>query len=1341
MSFNHTNTSRETTEDEGLTPRGSKRQRLNDTIYTHGSTLAALSHEKYTVGWICALPIEMSAAVAMLDETHQGLPRADEDTNTYTLGRVAAHNVAIACLPSGYYGNNNAAAVATNMRRTFPCMRLCLMVGIGGGAPGKADIRLGDVVVSEGVLQYDLGKALSEGRFTRTGIMNRPPQELLTAVANLRARHRIEASRIPSILSEMLERHPTMAQFVYRNSLQDRLFDSTYDHVQSKDVPTDDCELCDISRLEDRSPRNNPDPKIHYGTIASANQVMKQVKTRDELAHELDVLCFEMEGSGVMDGFAGLVIRGICDYSDSHKNKQWQEVAATVAAAYAKELLLVIPADVCTAALVVAIPSVDLDRQQTLLHSLGFEQIHARRSSIKPKYSTTCRWLLAHPDYLNWQDPKQAVKHHGFLWIRGGPGTGKSTIMNFAYKEATTHKDVVVISFFFNARGESLERSTHGMYRSLLSQLLNTLPNLLSIFDAPEHKRFLDDFYTALLSHHNPMWQIVVLQDLLRSALTKLGQTPLAIFVDALDECSSDQVEELVEYFEALGEEAERNGLRLNICFSSRYYPYIDIQYGLKIKLEAQDGHEEDVAMYIRNKLRIGTSKTAQEIKTEMQAKAKGIFMWVVLVVDILKAEYRDGRIFEVKKRLAALPDELSDLFKEILARDQKNIRDLKICIQWILFAKRPLKLEEYYFAAVSALSPDELGEWDRNDITTEDMSRFVISSSKGLAETTRSKVKTVQFIHESVREFFLKNALHELWPNLAAEDFESVGHSTLQQCCYAYFNFCVVFKSEACLSAAQMIPAASSDEAKELRSAVSGKFPFLEYATRNLFYHADITASSIPQHEFLRSFSFESWILLDNLFEMFRIRRHKPTTSLLHVLAERNFARLIQEALQLDSRVEIKGGRHRYPLFAALANGNHDAVKALLQTSAYLPGNDVFTRLDYGPNFRVENDQTPLHWAAARGHDVIVKLLIEKGSHIRAEDKRGRTPLSHAVKNGHYSTVRLLLQNGCDFRKHNNDWQSPLLYAAMNGNDAIMRLLLENGADIEAQDCNMESPLRAAASFGEEKAVRLLLEAGADIEAKDNAGRTALTCATEREREAIVQLLLEKGADVESPASGVHNPLIVAATHAYENVLRLLLKAGANIEAKDNSGMTSLIRAAMNGHEAIVCLLLTEGADIEAKDEKGMTSLIHATIMGRKATVRLLLREGADIEAKSNRGMTSLIYAAGCGNEAIVRLLLEKGANVEAVGPEGNSPLTFAASLGRENVVRLLLEAGADINKKDSRGWPALTHAVESEHKAIVRLLLMKGANIEAKDHIGSTPLGHAIQNGLEDIVLLLLM
>lgn len=357
MSFNHSDASR-ATDDEGLAVRNSKRQKLN------GSAHIAFSHGDYTIGWVCALPKEMSAAKAMLDSVHETLPRAENDTNTYTLGSIAAHNIAIACLPSGYYGNNNAAAVASNLRRTFPSVRLCLMVGIGGGAPGKVDIRLGDIVVGEGVLQYDMGKTVSDGHFTRTGNMSRPPQEWLTAVAKLRADHDYGPSQLSSILSEMLdlERRPKMAHYIYRDSLQDRLFDSSYEHVQSREGLTDDCELCDASRLVKRPPRDNSSPRIHYGTIASGNQVMKHGKTRDELAHDLDALCFEMEGAGVMDGFAGLVVRGICDYCDSHKNKQWQEVAAAIAAAYAKELILVLPADACKITPMVPLPSVDISK-------------------------------------------------------------------------------------------------------------------------------------------------------------------------------------------------------------------------------------------------------------------------------------------------------------------------------------------------------------------------------------------------------------------------------------------------------------------------------------------------------------------------------------------------------------------------------------------------------------------------------------------------------------------------------------------------------------------------------------------------------------------------------------------------------------------------------------------------------------------------------------------------------------------------------------------------------------------------------------------------------------------
>lgn len=135
-----------------------------------------LCHSDYTVGWVCALSVELAAALVMLDEKHHGLERdpADNDENLYNLGSIRGHNVVIVCLPAGRIGNNPAAAVATQMKATFKAIRFGLMVGIGGGVPSdEHDIRLGDVVVSQphgifaGVVQYDAGKTTPSG-FKRT---------------------------------------------------------------------------------------------------------------------------------------------------------------------------------------------------------------------------------------------------------------------------------------------------------------------------------------------------------------------------------------------------------------------------------------------------------------------------------------------------------------------------------------------------------------------------------------------------------------------------------------------------------------------------------------------------------------------------------------------------------------------------------------------------------------------------------------------------------------------------------------------------------------------------------------------------------------------------------------------------------------------------------------------------------------------------------------------------------------------------------------------------------------------------------------------------------------------
>jgi nucleoside phosphorylase len=304
-----------------------------------------LCHEAYTVGWVCALPIELAAAREMLDETHSGLSRTpgDNDENLYTLGSIDGHNVAIVCLPAGHIGNNPAAAVATQMRATFKAIRFGLMVGIGGGVPSaEAHIQLGDVVVSQphgtfgGVVQYDAGKTTPSG-FERTGSLNSPPQVLLSAITIVQANELCGKSK----LSEHVSRLECIAKFQRAKAGPDILFETAYDHAGGQT-----CDRCSADRQVTRQPRESEvEVVVHYGTIASGNQVIKSASERDRVSAELGgVLCFEMEAAGLMNSFPCLIIRGICDYADSHKNKRWQLYAAAAAAAYAKELLSVIPA-------------------------------------------------------------------------------------------------------------------------------------------------------------------------------------------------------------------------------------------------------------------------------------------------------------------------------------------------------------------------------------------------------------------------------------------------------------------------------------------------------------------------------------------------------------------------------------------------------------------------------------------------------------------------------------------------------------------------------------------------------------------------------------------------------------------------------------------------------------------------------------------------------------------------------------------------------------------------------------------------------------------------------------
>jgi nucleoside phosphorylase len=302
--------------------------------------------EEYTVGWVCALSIERAAAIAMLDKEYGVIDDGSNDhESAYYTGSIAVHNVAIACLPAGLIGTNSAAVVVTQMRATFSGLRFVLMVGIGGGVPSaENNIRLGDVVVSQpykkfgGVVQYDMGKTTTDG-FERTGSLNSPPRILLNAVSCVQTNQFLGRSMLSSYGSKL----ECLTEFDPTKRSPDILFNADYDHKGGSKCK--ECEGCDIGRQQARLQRKSGEEVVvHYGTIASGNQVIKTATQRDKISDNLGgVLCFEMEAAGIMNVFPCLVIRGICDYADSHKNKSWQPYAAGTAAAYAKEVLSVIP--------------------------------------------------------------------------------------------------------------------------------------------------------------------------------------------------------------------------------------------------------------------------------------------------------------------------------------------------------------------------------------------------------------------------------------------------------------------------------------------------------------------------------------------------------------------------------------------------------------------------------------------------------------------------------------------------------------------------------------------------------------------------------------------------------------------------------------------------------------------------------------------------------------------------------------------------------------------------------------------------------------------------------------
>ncbi|KAL4778905.1 nucleoside phosphorylase domain-containing protein [Aspergillus varians] len=688
--------------------------------------------DDYTVAWICALPLEMSATEAMLDEVHPSLPQPSTDHNVYILGAVGNHNVVVACLPSGVYGTISAAVVVSHLVSTFSRIRFGLMVGIGGGVPrDSADIRLGDIVVSKpittspGVIQYDYGKTLREGKLQRTGVLNKPPQVLLKAMAHIESDYMSGKRQASSLMPGEQQQTSIEINKKFARPESDMLFKSAYNHKQTES----DCSACDLHQLVNRPLRSTDEPYIHYGLIASGDQVIKDAKTRDSIAQELNVLCFEMEAAGVIDEIPSLVIRGICDYCDSHKNKQWQGYAAWTAAAYAKSLLSTVPAVFNNReSRKVGFTT----EEEACLQSLFLTDPADDKSSLRRRKGNrangTCEWILETDEIVHW------LVASGILWLHGNPGTGKSTIAmtmtDELPKQPLFADGTKVLAYFFCDSSSEKHRTAVSILRGLIYALVRQCP-LLVKFLLPKYRERKENLYTSF----DALWNI----------LMEMGQdcaVEIYCIIDALDECESDSQQDILRQIDhsSRGQSTtDSASFHPHILITSRPYPEIGeyLSHFKNRDLASYSAVKKDLKVMIQEKVtdlakrKKYPESVTKEVSKILEAKAEGTFLWVGIACgELTRPGIRSRNAIRI---LQGMPPGLYALYRRLLNTALVNTDDnedekktIVNIMKFVAFARRPLTVLE--LSTLCQLYPDD-DEASRLQFTKDliDMCRLMI--------------------------------------------------------------------------------------------------------------------------------------------------------------------------------------------------------------------------------------------------------------------------------------------------------------------------------------------------------------------------------------------------------------------------------------------------------------------------------------------------------------------------------------------------------------------------------------------------------------------------------------
>ncbi|KID60045.1 Het-eN, partial [Metarhizium brunneum ARSEF 3297] len=731
--------------------------------------------------------------------------------------------------------------------------------------------------------------------------------------------------------------------------------------------------------------------------------------------------------------------------------------------------------------------------------------MESRYYDIDAAQTGTCGWLSQHEMYREWVE-----RNRGLLWIKGKPGSGKSTLLRHALDDAKKKRNVkenpLILSFFFHGRGTELQRTPEGFYRSLLHQLSKTPDAVSDVVSTFKEK--CETFGEVGKAWQ---WHPKQLRELFDSAILEaLKLRPICLFVDALDECGEKDATMLAQRFKDLLDSLRSTAYNsFHICFTCRPYPIVALDSAFEICVE--EGNGTDISNFVGHQLSELKPTILPRIRNLITERANGVFLWASLIVkQIVSLNLKATKLEKMEDAILRIPQELDDLYRQLI---EEMGSDSVMLIQCICVAMRPLSIADWQWAMViktdcpySSLQECQNSPDYKPD--DESIKKEIQILSHGLIEVTSNK--TIQFIHQTVKDFFVEKGLWLLKPLGSVPDGISESDFAVGMAHHELSRICVRFL--------KMVP----NTQIFLKSAVrTHDIPLSIYATIEWVPHVQqseqrgILQDTVLQDNLLDCFP---WLMetvpspfmrfyctaFDRLFQY-----SHPMSYLSHVASEFGLTGLLQAMLRRSkSVIDEKDTRGRTPLMYAAENEHEATARLLLGYGADIEAND-------------EEGQTPLFFAAVSGHEGIVQLLLERGADVDGLGERrahgnnkkhyeGKTPLMCAAEKGHEATARFLLGYGADIEANDENGQTPLFYATTSEYVDIVQLLLEHGADSNTKDKVGRTPLFYAAKTIRGDIVQLLLRYGADIDAEDDTGMTPLWIAYDNEKADIERLLFE---------------------------------------------------------------------------------------------------------------------------------------------------------------------------------------------------------------------------------------